>query len=496
MAESIRFDFLSTGADRLARDFKNTGDTAAAAARGAAVLQKVITDLGQKEGRTAAESARLAQALRQTGDAEDRAAAKALRAEIAISRLAEATQKDERAALEAAAANRTLGDSFDKLAAKAGGPSLRGALLALSPTLIPVTAGIAAGVGAMGVSFGAAAIGAGLFGATVKSVFSGVAKDNQKLETAQKQLAAAQIARSQATTKAQRESADKQVKAARDTIASIRSEGAAYNQVLDLSKEIGTRWKVTSAQIASPALVPWLKAVSKGITLIRPAIQPVADQFRSWGEAVDRYFSSARGSAEIRRMAGEFGRFSADQLSAIGVFITDIGKGIGNLGRLLAAHGADFGAFSVHLDQSGGAFARWSQSDAARRDVSKFLAYVAANGPVLKDLLRNLGGALSAFAPGLSSVGALQLRLVSDFLGFLARTPNPCAPDPQGRAVVILTTGISRSPSGVPTVIATTATHRYHERKRGQPLWRIWPASWKPPRSGCAARAPRTWPGS
>ena len=445
MAESIRFDFLSTGAGRLARDFKNTGDTAAAAARGAKVLSEIIGTLGQKEGRTAAESSLLARALRQTGDAEDRAAAKAVTADAAIRRLAEATQKDERAALEAAAANRTLGDSFDKLAAKAGGPSLRGALLALSPTLIPVTAGIAAGVGAMGVSFGAAAIGAGLFGATVKSVFSGVAKDNQKLETAQKQLAAAQIARSQATTKAQRESADKQVKAARDTIASIRSEGAAYNQVLDLSKEIGTRWKVTSAQIASPALVPWLKAVSKGITLIRPAIQPVADQFRSWGEAVDRYFSSARRSAEIRRMAGEFGRFSADQLSAIGVFITDIGKGIGNLGRLLAAHGADFGAFSVHLDQWGGAFLRWSKSDAARRDVSKFLAYVAANGPVLKDLLRNLGGALSAFAPGLSSVGALELRLVSDFLGFLARTPKSIAKplvDTAGALLLLQKTGV------------------------------------------------------
>jgi glutamate/tyrosine decarboxylase-like PLP-dependent enzyme len=67
VAQSIRFDFLSTGAEKLARDFKSTGDNAAAAARGAAVLQKAIADLGQKENRTAAESKLLASALNVNG---------------------------------------------------------------------------------------------------------------------------------------------------------------------------------------------------------------------------------------------------------------------------------------------------------------------------------------------------------------------------------------------------------------------------------------------
>src|SRR5690242_226761 len=281
-------------------------------------------------------------------------AAKAVAADAAIRRLDDAMQKEERDALEAAAANRLLGDSFDKLAEKAGGASLTGALGALTPALIPLAGGVAAGVGAIGVSFGAAAAGAGLFGALAKTVFSNVSKDNQKLQTAQKQLAAAQIARAQATTKAQRKAADNKIAAAQDTIAAIRSEGAAYNHVLDLSKEIGTKWKVASAQIASPALVPWLSAVSKGIGFIRPLVQPVADEFRAWGQAVDRYFSSSAGSAEITRLAAAFGRFSADQLSSLGVFFTDVGKAVLNLGRDLAGHNVDFGLFSVYLDRWGG----------------------------------------------------------------------------------------------------------------------------------------------
>ena len=354
-------------------------------------------------------------------------ASKALAADAAIRRLDDAMQKEERDALEAAAANRALGDSFDKLAEKAGPSGLKGALLSLAPALIPLSGGLAGGVAAVGVSFGAAAVGAGLFGALAKSVFSNVSKDNQKLQTAQKQLAAAQIARAQATTKAQRTAADNQIFAAQDTIAAIRSEGAAYNNVLDLSKEIGTKWKVVSAQIASPALVPWLSAVSKGIGFIRPLVQPVADQFRAWGQAVNRYFSSSTGSAEITRLASAFGRFSADQLSALGVFFTDVGKAILNLGRDLAGHNVDFGLFSVYLDKWGGAFLRWSQSAAARQDVTKFLNWIHSNGPVTAGLLKNLGGVLKAFAPGLSSVGSLELQLVSDFLGVLARTPKSIA---------------------------------------------------------------------
>ena len=170
-----------------------------------------------------------------------------------------------------------------------------------------------------------------------------------------------------------------------------------------------------------------MSAAAKALTHLRPLVQPVADLFRYWGESIDAYFGSQRGSAEITRLAAAFGRFSATQLRDIGIFVVDIGKGVASLGRDLAGHNVDFGTFGTHLDQWGTAFARWSGSDAARHDVSTFLAYVHANGPAVTGLLKNLGADLAVFAPGLSSVGALELKLVSGFLGVLARTPQSIA---------------------------------------------------------------------
>ena len=489
MAESIRFDFLSTGAGRLARDFKNTGDTAAAAARGAKVLSEIIGTLGQKEGRTAAESSLLARALRQTGDAEDRAAAKAVTADAAIRRLDDAMQKNKRDALEAAAANRVLGDSFDKLARKAGGASLTGALAALSPALIPVTAGLAAGIGAVGTSFGAAAIGAGAFAALAKTALGQVSTaaaayqkaqakaaaapatapgaTRAQLAAAKASLAAAHAAQVSAKGHAAQAAAQARVTAAQARLNQLEGQGAgiskqraaalkAEQQALagltgpqrELVKSIigiKTEWKDLSLSVATPVLAPWMSAASKALTHLRPLVQPVADEFKYWGESVDAYFGSQQGSAEVTRLAAAFGRFSASQLRDIGIFVVGIGKGIASLGRDLAGHNADFGTFGTHLAAWGTAFQRWSASSAARQDVSKFLAYIHANGPVAGDLLKNLGGALKVFAPGLSSLGSAELAAIRDFLGFIALLPASVAKpliDVAGTLLLIKKTGI------------------------------------------------------
>ena len=433
--QSITFDFLTTGADRTASGFRKVGDNTVLAARGAKVLANAIETLGKKEDRTAAESALLAKALRQTGDAEDRVAARAVVADAAIRRLDDAMQEEKRKALEAAAANRLLGDSFDKLARKAGGASLLGTLGALSPALIPVTAGVAAGVGAIGVSFGAAAAGAGLFAALAKTAFGEVstaadayAKAQAKAATAPAAAHPARTCRAQAprgrpgVTRADRQRLP--LKAERQALAGLTGP---QRELVKSAISIKAEWKDLSLAVATPVLAPWMSAAARALTHLRPLVQPVADLFRYWGESIDAYFGSQRGSAEITRLAAAFGRFSATQLRDIGIFVVDIGKGVASLGRDLAGHNVDFGTFGTHLAAWGTAFRRWSGSSAARQDVNKFLAYVHANGPAVKDLLKNLGGALAAFSPGLTSTGSLELRLVSDFLGFLASTPKGIA---------------------------------------------------------------------
>jgi cell wall-associated NlpC family hydrolase len=318
--------------------------------------------------------------------------------------------------------NDKLGKSFDKLA-KATGPSALGIGIALSPGLIPLTAGLAAGVAAVGTSFGAALAGAGLFAAMAKTAITSAGTDAKKLGQLQAQLAKADQARQQATTKAGRQAAAARAAAIRDQIAQLKAQEGTAARLVTLTTSIKNQWVGMSRAVAGPALVPWLDAVNRGMKYLKPLVQPVADLFKMWGQTVDRYFTSARGSAEIGRLAGAVGRFSALQLSEIVAFFVNVAKAVGNLGRDLAQHNVDFNNFGNHLNTWGSAFLAWSQSANARKDVGQFLAWFRTNGKTVSDLLGSLGQIMPTLFGGLSAAGQLELKLISGFLGFVAKLP-------------------------------------------------------------------------
>jgi cell wall-associated NlpC family hydrolase len=424
VAAELTFKFGSTGADRLARDMGKVADTSVLASRGA----RLCADALEKQRRAASASAGASLAMAKADDI--------LRdAEFELSGAADKAAANEReqarAALEAAAANKAAAAQAKEharqmkdLRAAAGSGTGLGFAAALSPTLIPVAAGLAGAVAAVGVSFGAALTGAGLFGAMAKTVLTHAGDDAKKLATLQAQLGKAEQARQQATTKAQAATADRRIATIKAEIAQLKTQAGAEQQIIGLTGQIKDSWAATSRAVAAPVLVPWLDAVRRGIGYLRPLVQPVADLFKSWGESVDRYFKSKTGSDEIRRIATALGQFSANQLSAIGVFLTDFVRGVANLGRLLGAHNVDFGAFATYLDQWGGAFARWSASKSARADVGSFLEYVHANGKTLGDLLKNLATLMGKLAPGLAGAGQLELKALTDFFGFVATLPK------------------------------------------------------------------------
>lgn len=414
MAESIQFDFLSTGADRLARDFTKTGDTATLAAKGARLCADALDKQKRAADASAGASLALARADKILEEAEHGLRDGALEAEFALKRQAAAERQARDDALELAAAQKAVGDGFDNMAKKAGSFSLKGAGLSLLPSVIPAIGGILPAIGAVTASLGGAGIVAGGFASLAKTAFTQTGKDAQKLAELNKKL-------NSATTAAQKKTLQQQIAALKATMP------AAEVAMAGTIETIKAQWHDLAMTVAAPTLVPWLGAASQLLKHLRPLIQPVADLFASWGRTIDQYFASKRGSDELNRIATSLGKFGADQMSAIGVFLSDAGKGIANLGRLLAAHGVDFGAFSVYLDQWGGAFLRWSQSASARKDVTKFLEYVHQNGPVVHDLLKNLGGVLKLLAPGLSGVGQLELKAVTDFLGFVASLPPSLA---------------------------------------------------------------------
>jgi SLT domain-containing protein len=430
VAESIRFDFLSTGAEKLAGDFRKTGDSAALAARGAKVLTDVIKDLGQKEDRTAAQSKILAAALRQTGDAEDRAAAKAVLADAAIRRLDDSMKDSTKRSGE-------LGKALGGLKLN---PGLLGPAVALAPALATL-GGVATGV-AVGLAGAFAAGGAALaaFGAVAKPVLTDAKTAATAVETAQTAHALAvekvtgqyRIAMSVAKTQAQRNAAyaAEQKGFQNAALTQQLAVNKAYAELspaqIALSKQIGAManaWqnvKAAETPVVAGALQPWLKSVTDLTGKLGPIIAGVAPFIQYLGVQFDRLINSAA-----------FARFRD--------FITGSGSvAVGAAGNaiidLLKAFITLLPQFAPLINKASGgmlSFAqnvlKWSQSKKASDDITRFMAWFSQNGPVVGALLVNIGLALKALAPGLTTGGATELKLISDFFAFVAKLPPSLA---------------------------------------------------------------------
>jgi cell wall-associated NlpC family hydrolase len=289
-------------------------------------------------------------------------------------------------------------------------PSAIGSALALSPALIPLAAQVAAGVGAIGVSFGAAALASAGFGLMATTVLSGASKDLQKLQTLN-------VALLKATTPAQK-------KAAEQAIAALKAGWSkGYLDLIDQYQTFQQKWKSISQAITVPTLNVWLPVLTEGLKFLKPLIKPVADAFTLWGITLNTYFKDPVHAQRIRELAAAFGNFAAQQLFRIGQFIGDIAKGVFNLGKDLAASGANFSAFGPWLSGIGDGFLTWSKSAKARADVQGFMQFLHDEGPVVKGILKDLGTILPGIFKGATTVGTLELQALGSFLNLVAKLP-------------------------------------------------------------------------
>ncbi len=428
--QSITFDFLSRGSATVAGDFRKVGDNAALASRGAKVLADVIGKLGDKENRTAAESKILARALRETGAAEDRVTARAVLADAAIRRLGDSMKDSQK--------------KSDGLGKALGGlklnPGLVGPLVALAPaiaTLGGVATGAAAGLGGAFIAGGAALAA---FGAVAKPVLSDAKKAATAVETAQTAHAAAvakvtgqyRYAMSVAKTQAQRNAAyaaeQKGFSAA--GLAQTAALSKAYANLspaqIALSKQIGAMadsWdKVKAAQtpVVAGALQPWLKSVTDLTKNLGPIIAHVSPVIASLGGQ----FGGLINSSAFRGFRDFIGSTGSAAVSATGSTLIDFVKGFITL---LPKFDPLIREAVGWISRLGPAFATWAASKKSSDEIQHFMQWFSQNGPVVGGLLKNIGGALAALAPGLTSGGALELKVVSDFLGFVAKLPPAVA---------------------------------------------------------------------
>jgi hypothetical protein len=421
--QSITFDFLTTGADRTASGFRKVGDNTILAARGARVLSDVIGKLGDKENRTAAESVILAKALRQTGDAEDRVAARAVVADAAIRRLDDAMQDT----------NKHSGELGKTLSGLKLNPGLVGPLLALAPaiaTLGGVGAGAAAGLGG---AFIAGGLAVSAFGAVAKPILTDAKKAADAVGKAQDTYNTA-IANGIPKAKAYKA----------EQLAIAKAYAGMSPAQIALSKQLGDMadaWdKVKAAEtpVVTGALQPWLKSVTGLTAALGPIIAKIAPVIASLGAQ----FGNLVNSSAFKGFRDFIGSTGSAAVSAGGSTIIDLIK---SFMILLPKFDPLIREAIGWISRLGPAVLSWASSKKAADQIQSFLQWFSQNGPVVGQFLKSLGAALAALAPGLTSGGALELKVMTSFLNFVAKLPpglaKPLA-EVAGAMLILQKTGV------------------------------------------------------
>jgi len=455
VAASVRFDFLSSGAARLAADFRNTGDSASAAARGAKVLETVIGSLGQKENRTAAESAALARALRLTGDAEDRAAAKALAADIAVRRLDDAMKDSSKNTGRAGSGFAGLvgavtgfGDASTAASSKSTlfAKALAGINLATG-VLEPALAGLVVVAGGLVAGFAAAGAGLSAFSLVAKANFSAASTAAGQVETAQNQytasIAKAEFAYKQqmaaATTAGQRKAAEATLATAKQAAEArqVKATTLAYAELtpaqVAMSKQIGdmkNQWQKFTQSFA-----PMLNQI---VGTFRPLFGTILGDIGKLATAGGTAIQALLPSLGVALNSPGFQKFITTLADNAGPAIVKIGAAIGHvvvgIGGILKAFMPVSQGLLTGVDRLTAKFATWGQTLTGHSGFASLMSTFKTETPLAIEVLKNLGTVLlnvGKAMTGLAGVGNSKtlLQALIPLSGILASLSKNTALD-------------------------------------------------------------------
>jgi hypothetical protein len=352
-----------------------------------------------------------------------------------------------------------------------GGPSWLGPALVGIPA-IATLGGVGAGA-AIGLAGGAAA-GAGAlaaFGAVAKPVLADALKAAQAVNTAQntyqatiaagvpkaqaqlalqtanakavltynaaiagganpaKALAAEHLtlAKNQLTYNAATNAGAFNVKAYRaEQLAIAKAYAELSPSQVKLSQQLGNManaWqdlKAKQTPVVAGALQPWLKAVTDLTKNLGPIIAAVAPVIGDIGRQMGVLVNSSAFTI-FRDWIASIG---SQSVAGAGNLLTGF---LDAMITLLPQFNPLIQGAATWMSGLGDSLAHWGSSQKTADQITKFMAWFHDNGPLVGGLLKNIGGALGNLAPGLAAGGALELKVISDFLGLVAKLPKGIA---------------------------------------------------------------------
>lgn len=278
--------------------------------------------------------------------------------------------------------------------------TLKGALISISPAIVPVIASITGAIGALGPiaatsaanviglasAFGLAGAGAAAFGAIAVSNLNDVFAANKDLKDLQEELA----------NTTDLEKRNEIMKEMASIQASLTKE---QKKALSSMQELKKTWAGITKELEKPTL----RTFSKGMEVLRSVLTKLKPMFSSVTKAAERLMDSLSKSINTKPMEAFFNYLNKEA----GPMMERMGKATGNFIQGFMSLAVAFAPLTDSVSQGflnmSESFATWASKVSASQGFQNFIAYVQENGPKITDILGNitmgLVGMFSAFGP-------------------------------------------------------------------------------------------------
>jgi len=268
--------------------------------------------------------------------------------------------------------------------------------------LVPVIAAATAATAGLVGLFASAAVGAAGFAAVAIPAYTAITKVNTQLAAAQTRVNAA------TSPKAKHNALIAEAKL-------WRSLSPATLAAAEAQRDFSSSWKAFQASFQPQVFTifgqGW-KLLTDGLNVLRPIVAGVLPYVSQLLDAFRNTLPFWQGWAINMK------QYIGPALLTVGLVIRNIAMGVGSLILAFAPFGARIGGTLRDMSLR---FAEWAAHFGTSGAFRKFLDYVHANGPMVVDLLKNLGVALknvgvaAALAgPGLLKVVVQVLTLVNN----------------------------------------------------------------------------------